>query len=787
MFKNYFKTAWRNILNNKFYAIINIAGLTVGLTFGLLILLWVSDEFSFDGFNKKAANIYQIDAQIGTGSSKQIWGGVPAPIGMHAVKDVPEVVSSVRIGQNYNYSVFRYKDKLLPGGNYGAFYTEPSLFKIFDFKLLKGDINKPFPDLHSIIITESTAKRFFGNADPIGKVLLADNKDNYTVAGVLADFPENSSFKADMLFSFEVVKKNFNNGYWKTAEQDWGDYFYQTFLLLRPGTSPRVVADKLTAIHRANQKETTVQYVMQSLQKIHLYNADGTPSGLQTVRIFLIVGILILIIACINYVNLSTARAMLRSKEVSVRKIIGAERTQLFAQFIVETALLFSIALVASFIAVKLLMPVYNNVSGKEMQFDLLDSNVWKVIGLTVVGTLIASSIYPAMLLSSFKPINALKGKLSLGVGNVVFRKTLVVTQFIFSIGLIISTLIINQQLKYIREKELGYDKSYVFSVGMGDIHKNYDGVRSELMSRPGVTDVTRAGDYIVNLGGSTGDTDWDGKETKRSFLIHPINVDKNYLNFFKLRFAEGSGFTGEKSDSAHFILNETAVKEAGIKNPIGKRFKLHDWNGTIIGVVKDFHFASLKQKIEPAVFCYRPQDCWLMFVRTTGKDAPKAIRAVEEYSKKYNPAFPFKYDFMDDIYDSLYKSDVRSGTLFNVFAMIAVVISCLGLFGLVTYTAQVKVKEIGIRKVLGASVTNITAMISRDFLVLVVLSLVIVTPIAWYAMAKWLQDYAYRIHIQWWVFALAGVSALIIAFVTISFQAVKAAMANPVKSLRSE
>jgi putative ABC transport system permease protein len=298
---------------------------------------------------------------------------------------------------------------------------------------------------------------------------------------------------------------------------------------------------------------------------------------------------------------------------------------------------------------------------------------------------------------------------------------------------------------------------------------------------------VTRAGDYIVNLGGSTGDTDWDGKEAKRSFLIYPINVDKNYLNFFKLQFAEGSGFTGVKADSAHFILNETAVREAGIKNPIGKRFTLHSTNGIIIGVVKDFHFASLKQKIEPAIFTYAPQDCWLMFVRTTGKDAPLAIKAVESYSKKYNPALPFKYDFMDDIYDSLYKSDVRSGTLFNVFAMIAIVISCLGLFGLATYTAQVKVKEIGIRKVLGASVANITAMISKDFLVLVALSLIIATPIAWYAMNKWLQDYAYRISIQWWVFVLAGISAIVIAFLTISFQAIKAAIANPVKSLRSE
>ncbi|MGN6638702.1 MAG: ABC transporter permease [Mucilaginibacter sp.] len=790
MLKNYFKTAWRNILRNKFYAIINIIGLTVGLTFGLLILLWVNDEFSFDAFNKKADRIYEINAQIGTGTSRQTWSGISAPIGMHAVKDVPEVENAVRIGRN-GYSVYRYKDKLLSAGNYGAFMADASLFKIFDYKLLKGNINDPFPDIHSIIITESTAKRFFGSEDPIGKVLQGDSKDNYTVAGVLADFPENSSFKADILFSFELAKKNFNRGgYWKTLDQDWGDYFYQTFVLLKPGTSAKVVADKLTAIHLANQKEAAqarLQYVAQPLLHLHLYNADGTPAGLQTARIFLIVAVLILIIACINYVNLSTARAMLRSKEVSVRKIIGAERKQLFGQFIVETMLFFCIAVVLSLAAVKLLMPVYNDISGKEMQFNLLDGSVWKVIGLTIIGTLAASSIYPALLLSSFKPINALKGKLSLGIGNVVFRKGLVITQFIFSIVLIIGTLIINQQLKYIHEKDLGYDKSYVFSVDMGGIYGHYDAVRAELMNQAGVIDVTRAGDNIVNINNNTGDTDWDGKEIKRGFFIHPLNIDQTYINFFKLKMAAGRTFTGSKADSMNYILNETAVKEAGIKDPVGKRFKLWQTWGTIIGVVKDFHFASLKQKIEPAILRYAPSDCGTIFVRTTGKDAPKAIQAAERVYKSYNSVVPYSYSFLDADYDALYKSDQRSGTLFSIFAGIAIFISCLGLLGLATYTAQVKVKEIGIRKVLGASVANITGMLSADFLKLVVLSMIIAIPIAWYAMSKWLHDYAYPIKMQWWVFALAGGSALLIAFITISFQAVKAALANPVKSLRSE
>ena len=789
MIKSYFKIAWRNLLKSKFYTAINIAGLTVGLAVGLLILLWVNDELSFDKFNTKADNIYRMEAQIGAGSTQQIWGGIQAPVAFFGLKEVPGVVNAVRMVSNWDYSLYKYHDKSLDVGDNGAFYTDASLFKVFDFKLLEGNPNNPFPNNQSIIITQTTAKRFFGNADPIGKIIQADNHDNYTVAGIAADMPGNSSIKFDMLFSINVLaKRNYDGkGYWKTMDSDWGDYFYDTYFQLQPGVSAQSVADKLTQIHIKNQAGSGgIKYIPQPLDKMHLYNADGTPSGIQTVRVFLIVAILILLIACINYVNLSTARAMLRAKEVSVRKIIGAGKKQLFIQFVVETILFFSIALVLAFVLIEVLMPLYNSVSGKQMKFDLLDAGIWKVVGITVVATLAASSIYPAFLLSSFKPINALKGKLSLGVGNTTFRKTLVVCQFIFSIGLIMGTLIINSQLKYIREKELGYDKSYVFTFGMRDMQKNYESVRTQLLNQPGVKDVTTASDNIVSLGGSTGDTDWDGKTPGSNFEVHPLGISQNYVDFFKLKIIKGSNFAGIKADTAHYILNETAVREAGIKDPIGKRFKLHNQNGIIIGVVKDFHFASLKQKIEPTIFFYTPSN-WRMFIKTTGKDAPKAIAAVQKTWKQYNPAFPLDFTFLDETFNEMYKADQRSGTLFSWFTGIAILISCLGLFGLATYTAQVKVKEIGIRKVLGASVANITTMLSKDFLVLVVVSIVIATPIAWYAMNKWLQAFAYRIEIQWWIFALAGVLAVVIAFITISFQAIKAAIANPVKSLRSE
>jgi putative ABC transport system permease protein len=790
MIKNYFKTAWRNLVKNKFYSAINIIGLTVGLTVGLLILLWINDELSFDKFHTKADHIYRVEAQMETGSKMQILNDVSAPVSVNALKQIPGVESAVRMVSNEDYVLFSHGNKNLVPRDNTVFYTDPSIFKVFDFKLLEGNINDPFPNPQAIIVTERTAKRFFGNADPIGKILKADNRDNYTIAGVVADFPENSTIKFDMLFSIEIKKKQYDaRGYWKTMGADWGDYFASTYVLLRPGVTPASVANLLTQIHSKDQpgpNASKVKFLAQPLTHLHLYNPDGTPSGMQTVRIFFIVALFILLIACINYVNLSTARAILRSKEVSVRKIIGARKRQLFIQFVIETIFFFAMAIILAFIFIMLLMPVFNHISGKKLHFDLFNTSIWQVTGITVFSTLVGSCIYPALLLSSFKPVNALKGKISLGVGNAAFRKILITIQFIFSVGLIISTLIINCQLKYIREKELGYDKSFVFDFIMRDMQKNFEGIRSQLLTQTAVRDVTSGSDNIINITNSTSEAQWDGKDPNVNFIIHSTYIDKYFMPFFKLKFIAGGNFIGTSSDSAHFILNETAVRQAGIINPIGKRFKLKNQNGIIIGVVKDFHFASLKQKIEPAIFGYGTQ-LPEMFVRTTSKDAQKAIAAVQKVFRQYNPGFQMDYSFVDYDYNSMYKADQQSGTLFKWFAGIAILISCLGLFGLATYTAQERVREIGIRKVLGASIINITGMLAKDFLTLVTLSVIIATPIAWFAMNRWLQDFAYRVTIQWWVFALAGGAALLIAIFTISFQSIKAAMANPVKSLKND
>jgi len=791
MLKNYFKTAWRNLMNNKFYGSLTIIGLTIGLAVSGLILLWVDDELSFDLFNQKAAQIYRVNTALGTGSSKGVYSVTPGSVAAYGLKEVPGVQAAVRWDNNNDYSVISYQDKILQGNVLA--YTEASLFTVFDYKMLQGNRSNPFPTYQSVVITISTAKKYFGNTDAIGKVLQADHKDNFTVSGVIEDFPENSSLRADILFSTELIKQQFygaGKSIWKSLEDDWGNYRWNSYLLLQPGTSIQSVADKLTAIlikHNPNQRPVDLgSFQLQSLPQTHLYAPDGSSSGMDMIKIFVLVAILILLIASINYVNLSTARAVLRSKEVSLRKIIGAARIQLISQFFAETLIFFFIALLLAFAAISLLMPLYNNIAGKHMHFELLSASLWKVIAIVFVTTLAAASIYPALLLSSFKPIEALKGRISLGIGNVRFRKILVVCQFVFSIGLIIGTLIINRQLNFIRQKELGYDKSNVFSIPLHDMQQHYDAVRSQLIKQTGIVDITTAGRSIVDVPGATLDVDWDGKDPKMSYFIHSVGVDRNFISFFKIPLSDGTGFTGSETDSAHFILNETAVKEAGIKNPIGKRLRLGNTNGTIIGVVKDFHFASLKQKIQPFVFYYQP-DNERMFIRTTGQNAPIAIKAIGAMYKQYNPGFPFDYMFMDDTYDKMYKSDQRTGLLFNLFAIIAIVISCLGLFGLATYTAQVRVKEIGIRKVLGASAANIATLLSRDFLSLVILSILIATPIAWWAMHKWLMDFVYHASISWWIFAATGLGAFGISMLTVSFQAIKAAIANPVKSLRDE
>lgn len=786
MFRNYLKTAWRNLVKNRFYTLINIVGLSAGLAIGILILLWVQDELSFDSFHQKTADIYRLECFGGTGASKQIWDDMVAPIGPLAKQQLPKVRDQVRISEAFFYSLYKYQDKAFGDENVSC--TDPSFFSVFDFPLIKGDPAHPFPDDQSVVITQKTAKKYFGDQDPLGKVIVADDKVNLKVTGVIRDFPENSSMQFDMLMPMSLIGKKL----WASDSIDIKTNFVQfnftTLLLLKPGTSLKNLSAKLYDIHiRHKADDTDVDYLLLPLTKMHLYNADLTDAGIGTVRVFMIIALLILVIACINYVNLSTARALLRSKEISMRKIVGAAKAHLFLQFIVETGLLFILAAILALLLISVSIPLFNQVSGKQLVFDLTNAHIWQVIGITILGTLAASSIYPALLLSSFNPLAALKSKVTTSVADALFRKILVVVQFSASMILIVGTLVISRQMKYIRSKELGYNRDHVLSFWMRDMTKGYDAVRAELLKQPGVLGVTRANGNIVEMGGITGSTDWDGKGANQTFIVHPMGIDKDFLSFFKMQLATGEGFNGTKADSMHFILNEAAVKEIGLKNPIGKRFKMWQTNGTIIGVVKDFHFASMKEKIGPAVFYSIPANLNRMYIRTDGRDLAKIIAVAQSQFKAYNNDYPFGYTFLDDSFNRLYQSEQREGTLFVYFTAIAIMISCLGLFGLAAFSANTRFREIGVRKVLGASVTGIMTLLAKDFIKLVLLAILIAIPIAWYAMDKWLQGFAYRTQIGYSVFVFSGLIALLISLATISWQAIKAALTNPVKSLKSE
>ncbi|RYC71077.1 ABC transporter permease [Spirosoma sordidisoli] len=788
MLRNYFKTAWRSLLNNKFYSLINITGLTVGLAVGILILLWVQDELSFDRFHRQATSIYRLENRVGTGTSQQIWTTTVAPIASFAKREVPDVKDAVRLVYNNSYTLFTYRNKSIQEQR--SHFTDPAFFSVFDFPLIQGDPANPFPDDQSVVMTQTTAKRYFGAENPIGKVLRSTNKTYFTVTGVIRDIPKNSSITGDL---FLPVSRLFNDMYTtrkdgKTKDNDFSQFMYDTYLLLQPGAAVAGLTDKLRTIHLRNKPDDTdLTYLLLPLPDMHLYRADGGSGSIETVRMFGIVALLILVIACINYVNLSTARSMLRSKEVSMRKIVGAARTQLFLQFLIETALLFVIAAGLAVGLVLALTPAYNQLSGKDLRLSLGNVSIWLVIGLTIAGTLALSSLYPAILLSSFEPLKALKGKVSSRLSEASFRKVLVVVQFAVSVMLIAGTFIIGHQLKYIRSKELGYDKSHVFGFFMRDMRTHYEAVKAELLGQPGVSGVTRASDNIVQINYQTGDNAWDGKQTGETMMMRPVAIDKDFIPFFNMKLQAGSNFTGAVADSLHFILNETAVKAARLQNPIGKRFRLWTHTGTIIGVVKDFHFASMKQKIEPAVFYYAPDQMGTIYVKTTGKNADQVIASAQRSWKQYNSGYPFEFSFLDDVFDNLYKSEQQTGLLFTLFSSIAILISCLGLFGLAAYTAQVRTREIGVRKVLGASISSVIQLLAKDFIKLVLIAIVIAIPVAWWTMNQWLQAFAYRIDLAWWMFGLAGLLALGVALLTVSFQSIKAALMDPVKSLRSE
>jgi putative ABC transport system permease protein len=788
MLKSYLKIALRNLRKSKTYSLINITGLSASLAASILLLLWVHDELGYDRFNVHAANIFRLSSKFDNGN---IWDNTPAPIAVFAKKELPEIENACRMEDNGAVSYFEFDGKKIT--EFHNKLVDPSFFSMFTYPLLKGDPGHPFTDARSIILSETTAKTFFGDQDPIGKVLRGDDKKIYHVTGVMKDIPDNSSIKFNIAFNFEQLEQEFDTTrHWKSLNSSWGQFNYDTYVLLKPGVHPTGTGEKLAAIHRRNEPDDFTKhltYLLNPLTKVHLYTSDGKEQGMMTVRVFFMVAVVVLLIACINYVNLVTARAIKRSKEISLRKIVGAGKASLFLQFLSESVVIIIVSLVLATGLIFLVMPLYNGIAEKNIVFKPWTPDVLAVYGLTLLATLLLAGIYPALTLSSFKPLEAMKGKLS-GIGSKGnFRKVLVVIQFCFSIMLITSTIIIGEQLKYIREKNLGYDKENVFSFWMRDIDNHYEAAKADLLKQPGILGVTESGVDIINNTTGTVDVHWDGKRPdQQAFSIGQMPVERNFPEVMGIQFKEGNGFTGTPADSAHFILNETAIKETGIAEPaVGKRFTLHGVDGVIVGVAKDFHYQNMRTQIHPLVIHYSTNWRGKMYVRITGRDTRNALAAVEGVWKKYNPTYDFTYAFLDSAFHDLYKSDMQVGKLFNCFAVLAILISCLGLFGLVTFTAESRVKEIGVRKVLGADVPHIVSLLSKDLLILVVIAAAIAFPLAGYGLTGFLQGYAYRTHLSWWVFGAAGGITLLITTVTVSFKCIQAALANPVKSLRTE
>ncbi|MBS1605220.1 MAG: ABC transporter permease [Bacteroidetes bacterium] len=788
---NSFKIALRHLRKSRTYSFINITGLSISLAVSILLLLWANDELSYDRFNTNAANLYRLSPKVANGAGTTVWDNTSAPMAVFAKKELPEVQGACRMEDNWNVSYFDHDGKkFLEWHNK---FVDASFFSMFTFPLIEGNPQHPFTDAYSIILSETTAKTIFAGKDPIGQVLKGDDKKLYHVTGVMNDIPGNSSIKFDIAFNFAQLEKEYDTSkYWKSLNNSWGQFDFDTYLQLKPNTSITSAQDKLTAIHRRNEVDDFTKhlsYVLNPLTKTHLYSLDGKEQGMKIVKIFFLVAVIVLTIACINYVNLVTARAIQRSKEISVRKIIGAGKSSLFLQFLSESLLiiLISLALATGFIF--LAMPLFNDISDKNITFRPWSPEVLAVYGITLLTTLLLAGIYPAITLSSLKPLAIIKGRIS-GIGSKGnLRKVLVVIQFSFSILLITSTIIIGQQLKYIREMHLGYDKDNVFAFWMRDIDNHYEAAKAELLKQPGVLGVTESGVDILDAHSGTVDVSWDGKRPdQQSFTINQMPVEKNFPEVMGIQLVEGKGFSGTPADSTNFILNETAIKETGITEPaVGKRFTLHGVKGIIAGVAKDFHFQNMRTRIHPLIIHYSTAWRGKMYVKTTGKDASKALAATERLWKKYNPDHNFFYTFLDSEFNDQYKSDTHVGQLFNCFAGLAILISCLGLFGLVTYTAESKVKEISVRKVLGAGLPQIATLLSKDFLTLVAIAAAIAFPLAWYGLSNYLQGYAYRTGISWWVFAAAGSITLFIAILTVSFKCIQAALANPVKSLRAE
>lgn len=786
MIQNYLKIAIRNLRAGGWYSALNIGGLAVVLSVSILLFWWVRNELSFDRFHSDAQRIYQVNVHFGKGEDEYTSTSTPGPIATVALREIPEVESAVRMG-DYLSATFRANNKIFTEKDNLA-YTDTNFIEIFDgFKVLYGDRNALFPSPDAVVISEKLARKFFGTADAIGKTFTnVQNNTVFTVSGVLENAPDNSSFRRDIYLNLAILKTlDPQKGARRSVDENWDDYGFGTYIKLAAHADPSAVEKKLTDLQikaHVNPSNPS-EFLLQPLSEIHLYPVEGSESESKQVGMMGAVALLLLSIGCINYVNLTTARATRRSKEIGICKIVGAGSPQLAMQLLVESLLTLSLSLILSIGLLQAMLPFYASITGKSGHFSLFDIHTWQILLGALTFCFVLAGIYPAFLISGFNPVQALKDR-SNQVSGALLRKSLVVAQFALATMLIVGTFVIGSQMRFIRDRDPGFERKHTFSF---DGRNFTPQIKQALIGESSILGVSTSTDTPVNVLTGTLSTDWDGKPKDRALIMAQLSVDPDFIPNFKLKLLAGRNFRGTKADSTSIILNETAVKQTGIKDPIGKRFKLNDTEGTIIGVVKDFNITSIREPIMSLVIFSHPKQNYKVHVHTTQQLAPQALKKAERLWKQLMPAYPFDYAFLDADYNVLYRTDEQTRQLFNFFAGIAIVISCLGLLGLTSYTTEQRTKEIGIRKVLGATVLNITTLLSKDFMKLILIAIVIASPIAWFGMDHWLKDFAYKVEIKWWIFLLAGLLAMLTALVTICFQSVKAAMVNPVQSIKAE
>ncbi|AXT50383.1 ABC transporter permease [Aquimarina sp. BL5] len=793
MIRNYFKIAWRNLWRRRGFTFINITGLSIGMTASFLMLLYVSFELSYDSFHSKTDDIYRVVADIKT-PSDNIEANITAwAVPPNLEKDFPEIISAVRI--NDLNMIVRKDDLKFKETN--AIAADSSFFSVFDFELLQGNPKEVLKKQFSIVLSETIAKKYFGDQNPIGKSLkITEEGYNSTVTGVMKDFPENSHIKADIILSLTTFTQHLD----KELDTRWGSYDAAAYILVNSNTDPYKLAAKFPAFLEKHsgafmkQSKMFVTLNLEPLKSLYLESTRGGTGGgsMTNVYIFSIIAIFILLIASINFINLTTARSVERAKEVGIRKVMGAEKQQLSLQFIGESIITCLLAFLITTLLTIITLPFFNEIAGKVISEGLFSNygNILKLLGISLAIGLFAG-IYPSIVLSSFKPIQVLKGNFSTGGKGVLLRKSLVIVQFTISIILITGTIIIYNQMKYMQNQELGFNKDRLLILE-AESSKSQVALKHAIDKIPGVK-FTSLGSSVPGGGNSSAYSEIENKAGDLQIAnLDLYFIDHEYIPQFDLKIIAGRAFSKDfASDSTQaMIINEEAVKLLGYNNPqnaIGARFKQWGREGQVIGVIKNFHFNSLHDNIGPLTMRMEQTRNDLITVKLAPNNIKKTIGEIEKLWGSFLPEQPFDYFFLDDSFNEQYESEERFGNLFLYFASLAILISCLGLLGLAAYSTLQRRREIGIRKVIGASVSEIVNLLSKDFLKLVMIAFAIASPIAWYVMYNWLQDFAFRIDIKWWMFLLSGGSAILIAILTVSFHAVKASLSNPVKALRTE